>query len=210
MKKILLSLLIIFTTVASFSIGANPMNARYWVNGSGNWHDANHWSLTSGGFPGASVPDASNDVIFDNNSLGRNSIITISGEVDCNSFNWTADATTATLKGHNSDKINIHGNLFISEKLINEFEGAINFLSANTFSTIEANVPFAGNIYFNSEYGEWNLNQKLHTTGKIALISGHLNTKSFEVEAETLVLSGNKSNCKEGLGVGAVNNRADS
>ena len=37
---------------------------RYWVGGSGTWHDAAHWSLTSGGPGGASVPDSTNDVFF--------------------------------------------------------------------------------------------------------------------------------------------------
>ena len=41
----------------------------YWVNGSGNWSDTlSHWSTTSGGPAGATLPQAGDNVIFDANS----------------------------------------------------------------------------------------------------------------------------------------------
>lgn len=42
---------------------------RYWIGNSGSWDDTNHWSLTSGGVGGASVPTVSDDVVIDNNSF---------------------------------------------------------------------------------------------------------------------------------------------
>lgn len=49
----------------------------FWVNGTGNWSDAaNHWSATSGGAPGATMPNAGDNVIFDDNS-GLTSAATI-------------------------------------------------------------------------------------------------------------------------------------
>lgn len=41
---------------------------RYWVGGSGVWSDSNHWSESSGGVGGASVPDEGDDVYIDSNS----------------------------------------------------------------------------------------------------------------------------------------------
>jgi hypothetical protein len=35
---------------------------RYWVGGSGNWSDINHWATTRNGVGGASVPDSTCDV----------------------------------------------------------------------------------------------------------------------------------------------------
>ena len=48
------------------------MSARYWVGGTGTWDNADttHWSATSGGAGGQSVPGASDDVILDANSGG--------------------------------------------------------------------------------------------------------------------------------------------
>src|SRR3990167_4016615 len=41
--------------------------SRYWVGGTGNWDasDTAHWSVSSGGAGGASVPTSSDNVIFD-------------------------------------------------------------------------------------------------------------------------------------------------
>lgn len=43
-----------------------PSPVRYWVGGTGNWSDGStHWSLTSGGSPGQTMPGISDDVYFD-------------------------------------------------------------------------------------------------------------------------------------------------
>ena len=47
------------------------MANRYWIASSGaNWTDTANWSATSGGSGGASVPGASDDVVFDGNGVG--------------------------------------------------------------------------------------------------------------------------------------------
>lgn len=45
------------------------MADRYWVGGTGNWSDEGHWSDTSGGAGGFSIPDFNTDVHFDANSF---------------------------------------------------------------------------------------------------------------------------------------------
>ena len=57
--------------ISLFSFSAN----RYWVGGTGNWSDVNHWSTASNGAPGASVPTVADNAIFDLNS-GLTSIAT--------------------------------------------------------------------------------------------------------------------------------------
>lgn len=42
---------------------------RYWVGGSGNWSDTNHWSTSTGGSSGASVPICHDTAVFDANSV---------------------------------------------------------------------------------------------------------------------------------------------
>jgi len=42
---------------------------RYWVGGSGNWSNTAHWSVTSGGTGGASLPDSQTSCYFDANSF---------------------------------------------------------------------------------------------------------------------------------------------
>jgi gliding motility-associated-like protein len=43
-------------------------NTYYWVNGSGSWSDASHWSMSSGGSPSNCTPGANDNVVFDQNS----------------------------------------------------------------------------------------------------------------------------------------------
>jgi hypothetical protein len=42
---------------------------RYWVGNTGMWTDTSHWSATSGGAGGASVPGPDDDVIIDESSF---------------------------------------------------------------------------------------------------------------------------------------------
>lgn len=60
------------------------MAARYWILGAGNWNDPLHWSATSGGVGGASVPTMDDDVYFDSNSgTGTVTVNAIANMRDC-------------------------------------------------------------------------------------------------------------------------------
>lgn len=76
------------------------MANRYWVGGTGNWTDTGHWSTTSNGTPGASVPTSSDDVFIDPYSFSSNSdVLTID----------TATATCANLTIASSYSAQIYG-----------------------------------------------------------------------------------------------------
>ena len=47
----------------------SPPVTRYWIGGTGSYEDTNHWSETSGGTGGASVPTIQDTAIFDQNSF---------------------------------------------------------------------------------------------------------------------------------------------
>lgn len=50
------------------------MANRYWVNGSGNWNDTSHWSTTSGGSGGASVPGSSDTALLQDDGTGTTAV----------------------------------------------------------------------------------------------------------------------------------------
>ena len=56
------------------------MADRYWVGGTGTWDatSTTHWSNTSGGAPGFSVPTAADSVVFDSSSGGGGFVVTVS------------------------------------------------------------------------------------------------------------------------------------
>jgi hypothetical protein len=81
---------------------------RYWVGGAGAWNSTSHWSQTSGGSSGATVPTSANDVYFDANSgLGAGGTLTVTnGGQNCRdiSFSGVGEITWGTNYG-----INIYG-----------------------------------------------------------------------------------------------------
>jgi hypothetical protein len=65
----------------------------YWVGGSGEWNNAQHWSRTSGGPSSNEIPTKETRVIIDNNSMnGSDERITINGTGLCYSFTWLASS----------------------------------------------------------------------------------------------------------------------
>lgn len=69
------------------------MADRYWVGGTGTWNTTSttNWSASSGGASGASVPTASDSVIFDQSSTYT---VTLTGALTC--LNFTVSAGTVT------------------------------------------------------------------------------------------------------------------
>lgn len=70
------------------------MASRFWVGGTGNWDASTttHWSATSGGAGGASVPTTSDAVTFNGSSGGG----TVTGTATMNMSTFTGDAFTGT------------------------------------------------------------------------------------------------------------------
>ncbi len=60
--------------------------ARFWVGGTGNWSDTAHWSDSSGGSSGFSVPVSTDPVTFDSSSGGGT--VTVNQAADCASLTF--------------------------------------------------------------------------------------------------------------------------
>ncbi|MBK9043184.1 MAG: hypothetical protein IPN97_08335, partial [Saprospiraceae bacterium] len=80
----------------------------YWIGNGGNWTDASHWSLSSGGPASGCIPSPYDNVFFDVNSFtSGGQTITINQTAYCKSMNWNGVSNSPTLAGNNS--LNIHG-----------------------------------------------------------------------------------------------------
>src|SRR5580704_2299542 len=92
MEKITFKKLILFLS-AFLLIGISGRSTTlYWVGGSGEWHNSNHWSFVSGGNGGIQVPTANDNIVFDQNSFSyTNENIVLSGKMECRSMTWTSN-----------------------------------------------------------------------------------------------------------------------
>lgn len=127
------------------------MADRYWVGGTGSWNDTSHWSTTSGGASGASVPGASDNAILDGSSGGGTVTINV-GTV----YNLNASAFTGTLAQTSGTKI-ISGASF-----------AIGASASTTFTDIEiASGTGATNVNTNNV----NLGAYVRCTSSVTLQS---------------------------------------
>jgi hypothetical protein len=75
---------------------------RFWVGGAGTWDNVStaHWSTSSGGAGGASVPQRTDTAVFDANSGGG--VVTVTARVAEKSTTKTGFAGTHTLAAPHS------------------------------------------------------------------------------------------------------------
>lgn len=97
---------------------------RYWIGGSGSWNDLNHWSETSGGAGGASVPTMTDNAHFNADSFtATNQRVTIDVIANCANIIFTGVTNSPKLKGNGV--LNIYGMPTFSSNMTNEFTGHI-------------------------------------------------------------------------------------
>jgi hypothetical protein len=72
----------------------------YWVGGTGNWTDHNHWDLHDDGAGGDPEPTVSDNVHFSDHSFsGAGQILTVDAAACCRNMDWTGATNTPTLAG---------------------------------------------------------------------------------------------------------------
>lgn len=160
------------------------MADRYWVGGaSTTWNTTTHWSASSGGPSGASVPTASDNVFF-NSSSGSGFSVTVS--VAAPMLNFTCSGCSVTFIGTNP--MQIYGNVSVDGNVT--FNGAINsgilsLLATGSVTISLGSYPTPG-INFNG-------------TGTYTLLadigSDAARATTFTLTSGTLVLNGYTMYC---------------
>jgi len=85
---------------------------RYWVGGTGNWSQTAHWSATSGGAGGCSVPNGASNVLFDGNSGGG--AVTVDQNTSMATLNtagWTGTIALGTFNLSVGGGVNLAGGI---------------------------------------------------------------------------------------------------
>lgn len=157
------------------------MATRYWVGGTGNWNDIAHWSATSGGVGGASVPTMNDDVYFDSNSgTGTVTVNAIANMRDC-----TFAQTQLITLTNAAYAFNIYGNwtLCSNTYLNTSFTGTgYVYLKATTSVNITSNgcTRAWNRLYFDGVGGEWKLQDNLNIGNtSIYLTNGILDLNNY-------------------------------
>ena len=107
MKRIYTLLLVIFLSNVSFAADF------FWISGSGDWNDPVHWSLTSGGAPGVTLPTANDNAIFDDNSglLSIGDTVNVNVPVTVHDFDFSGVSNILTFESLAAVIIEIQGSL---------------------------------------------------------------------------------------------------
>lgn len=150
--------------------------SRFWVGGSGSWTDESHWSTTSGGEPGATVPESGTSVVFDENSFsGARNTVSFSDAVQVGSF--TATDANFALSGKKdftvSGSINVDANADFGK-----LRGAL-VLSGKGSNTLSLPTMLRSDIVI--EGGKWSLESDLTTDGNITINGGSFTTNGHNI-----------------------------
>lgn len=158
------------------------MATRYWVGGTGTW-DASattHWSASSGGSSGASVPTSLDDVVF-NGSSGAGTC-TVGARVPCKTLVCTG--YTGTLDA-SANEITPYGSVTLVSGMT---------LAANSTFLMQASGTFTSGGktvgYLYADAGTTTLGDNLTVLGMGYNGSGSGGTGSFDLNGKTVNLSG--------------------
>ena len=138
----------------NFAVGPAWAAPRFWVGGTGTWDavTTTHWSATSGGAGGQTVPGAGDDVTCDGNSGGgtitvNNASLTIQS-LTCGAFTGTFDNSAnnnnVTITGAGGTGLNLSGT---GTRTINLGSGTWNIQSSGV------NIGTTTNLTFNANGG---------------------------------------------------------
>lgn len=167
------------------------MADRYWVWGTGNWDASTttHWSASSGGAGGASVPTSADNVIFDQSSSAANAAYTVTITATANCLDFTMDGPHPTdvnkVTWEGSSALNIYGSLNLlwgTAGITRTYSGVFNFLSNSTWKTISTNwVAIASNFVFNNATGWWTLLNSLTSANTVIVTAWNFNSWNYDI-----------------------------
>ncbi len=162
--------------IFSFSLAAQ--STYYWVGNSGNWSDAAHWSLSSGGAGGAGIPDQNTSVIFDANSFqAPGSLVNLDlPSAHCNNMIWVDGLTPINpiLFGDSLNQLIVHGSLILSKSVKIAYRGAFRMAANDSNNVINTEGQTLQNDFYFIGLGKWSLDTSLNLQGDVQLRSGFL------------------------------------
>lgn len=168
------------------------MSDRFWVGGTGNTSDTAHWSTTSGGVGGASLPTSADNVYFDANSFtAEGQTVTVNAVMNCLDMDWTG-ATNEPSFTNTGYEQNIYGNVMLtsSMNIIGAYGGLFHFYAATTGKTITTAGKTCYLMNFRSGAGGWTFQDNVTITGDLMCRNGSIDTNGKSINCKRLFADG--------------------
>lgn len=183
LKKLLLFIVLL----VSYALSAQTM---YWVGGSGNFNDGNHWSLTSGGNPANLIPNSNSNIIFDGETISQLNIL-VQNTIKIKSLNITRD-NVAFQKENSQSVLEISGD-FVN--VSGSFESNITFSFLNN-SNLTEHIINSGAVVLNSDFkidsGKWKINKIITSSNNsLSIENSRVTFQGAYIEVGDLSLSNN-------------------
>jgi gliding motility-associated-like protein len=179
---------LIFLFLAAVAQGSRATD-YFWVGGSGNWSDINHWATASGGLTKhIVVPSPADNVFFDANSftLPKQVVVVDANIATCRNISIGNVVDTPSLSG--SSQLRIYGSFLWSRKMNWQFTGPIYFEAVTPgFSIRTDSIVLNGEVCFRGIGGSWMLLDRLKTAGNVTLEYGSLNTNGKTLECRSFM-----------------------
>jgi hypothetical protein len=177
------------------------MANRYWVGGAGIWNTTatTHWSATSGGASGASVPTAADSVFFDQAATYT---VTCTGALTC--LDFTVSAGTVTFTDGTTPTFAISGSMSLVAATVWNSVVVVTFNATSTGKTITTNgVVFNGTVIFNGVGGGWTLGSAFNPAS-VTFTNGTFSTGNFALSSQLHITNSGTGTNSVSLGSSAV------
>ncbi len=152
----------------------------FWVGGTGNWSDINHWATASGGFIlHIQAPTSGDIVFFDGNSfLASGNKVTVNQKnAVCFDMSWQGATNSPIFAGSDTTSLRIYGSLNLVNNMSFDYGGELYFEAISTGKTItSAGNTFNAEIIFQGNGGGWTLADDFNSSKSIWLLRGNFNT----------------------------------
>lgn len=175
-----------------WTINSAAVRTLYWIGGSGNWDDENHWSLTSGGAGGNCIPAFIDDVYFDANSFSQagESVTLSNTPATCKNMSWAGVQFNPAINGGGLGSVILYGSIVLSPGMVwnlyqMTFAGSA---TGNTIFTAGVNIP---GISIDGS-GSWTLADELYCDG-MSVYEGTFNSGNYDIHAGGFSANGNNA-----------------
>ncbi len=161
----------------------------FWVGGTGDWSDPQHWSFTSGGPGGACVPSGVDNVFFDEKSFSASGqFVNIDApSAQCKTMDWSKVMFKPRLSGPVNNAVTIYGSLYFSPDMSMDFKGNFRFAAKGPGQEIRsAGIVFQKDLHFTGN-GSWKLLDALEINHTLRMDAGTLNTNNEDITLEHFV-----------------------